>query len=393
MFTHFRSMVHTLLLSGTVIASVMAVIPGQAILAGGGSSPLILHIGMGTTGDLWSVSAPGVAPVQMTNWRYNYSPVLSPDGDYVAFLSTPTAVVNDIAANGARSGVTPANVWIMHTFYGYAVRVADQPTGASYDKGGFIMRPTPAWSPDSKHLAWLELSGYDSGKPAYQLVAYDVSDIKAPKNMFAVKAPGYELPAAGLSGETVSWSAAGIGYTVTGGTDPATGQMMPSRFYLYDTLGALIMSEALADPSCGIYGWVTVDQPRAVLCSFNNSQTNYVVLKPHDKTVMSLADFGVLKLMQRGELGVHHLTWVKNPTKQYTSTPYGWQLDDHTDIILNDPVAISPDGLLVVTVSSPNSYTVYNKSDLPYTATLNLTGNQRLDWVGWGPTELTSGKG
>ena len=386
MFNRFRLMIRVVVPCGLALVCAVAIGPLPKIQAQPASTPLYLHVGTSTTGDLWSAAAPGAPLKQMTNWHYNYAPVLSPDGQYIAYLSAPRSVVSDILANGARSGPPPANVWVIKVATGETVQVADQPATANFDAGGYINRPTPAWSPDSKQLAWLELAGYSGGKPQYQLVAYDISDFKAPKNTFIVKnAPGYMLPANGMVGERVAWSAAGIAYTVESGTDASSGQVIPPMLYLFDAHGARLDSQTLTDQTCGVFGWTSDAQPVLVLCQLVNRVPTYDVYNPSDQTVTSLEQFGDLHLLPPNSSEIRQLIWV--PAR---ISGYGWQLDG-SNTLLDDPLAISPDGQTVVSIGDRLAYTVHDQNsatDVPISILKPDDWFDSIDWIGWGPTNL-----
>lgn len=98
--------------------------------------------------------------VRLTSYGRNYAPVVSPDGQWVVYLSTPEWVVG--------GGYLPTNVWLMNLRTRVARRLADQPVYASQD-GPFVCRDLLVWSGDSQRVAWLEwriTSDRDPTKPS-----------------------------------------------------------------------------------------------------------------------------------------------------------------------------------------------------------------------------------
>ena len=106
-------------------------------------------------GDLWKYSLnPGTA-IPLTQSGYNGGPVLSPDGRSIAFLEAAPSFVADLNAGvaGQTAGSPPADIWILEIDNQKLRKIADQ-TGAS--SAGYL-RSIPAWSPDSRKLAWLQI--------------------------------------------------------------------------------------------------------------------------------------------------------------------------------------------------------------------------------------------
>lgn len=85
--------------------------------------------------------------LRLTTYGRNSDPVVSPDGQWVLFLSLPQWVVG--------GGYLPTNVWVMNLRTRVARRLADQPAQATQD-GPFICRDLLVWSGDSRRVAWLE---------------------------------------------------------------------------------------------------------------------------------------------------------------------------------------------------------------------------------------------
>lgn len=125
-------------------------------------------------GDLFSIAPGEAAPVQQTAWGYNYSPVLSTNGQYVAYLSVASFMVDLMNAGeytAGTNGSDPANIWLWELATGEFTRIADQPATADEWTEG-VFRSRPAWSPDGTQLAWVEF--FLDGSSPSQLVVYDV---------------------------------------------------------------------------------------------------------------------------------------------------------------------------------------------------------------------------
>lgn len=123
-------------------------------------------------GDFWQVSCTEV-PKQLTNWRYNITPILSPDGKWIAYNSFPTFTFPTLIG-GYGGGSPPTNIWLLNIGTGNGVRIADQPADAATG-GKNVTRSVPTWSPDSKFIAWGEAVSDGSNAPAKGRIAiYDV---------------------------------------------------------------------------------------------------------------------------------------------------------------------------------------------------------------------------
>src|ERR1700694_4591475 len=94
---------HTVLISLVAVVSVFSYSSSVQAALPAPTAPIIFHVTAGGTfsGDLWEVSAPGQPAKQITHWGYNFSEVLSPDGQSVAYLSVPSFRVQDTAQDGA----------------------------------------------------------------------------------------------------------------------------------------------------------------------------------------------------------------------------------------------------------------------------------------------------
>lgn len=125
------------------------------------------------SGDLWKFNLADNSASHLTHWGYTGGPILAPDGHALAYLSTSPEFIahynSGIAAQSA--GAAPANIWIMDIASERHTLIADQ-SGASLAGN---LRSLPAWSPDSRKLAWLELDASAKDVSAATIKLYDVA--------------------------------------------------------------------------------------------------------------------------------------------------------------------------------------------------------------------------
>lgn len=144
-------------------------------------------------GDLFSIRPGDTEPFQETYWGYNHAPVLSPDGQYLAYGSLPELLI-DLDASGAfpinYDQHPPTNIWLMDIAARNFERIADQPAQTG-DSPHLIRRTTPVWSPDSTKLAWLELDLQGAPDKGLYLVVADLetgTQTEGPDNLPGVNA-------------------------------------------------------------------------------------------------------------------------------------------------------------------------------------------------------------
>ncbi|HRF96926.1 MAG TPA: hypothetical protein PLZ51_17080, partial [Aggregatilineales bacterium] len=169
--------------------------------------------------------------VQLTTWAYNFKPVMSPNGDWVAYKSWATITVEAINANAPMNPTEPpGNIWLIDPFTGDAIRIADQPADAVFGTASndrFVARSNPVWSPDGLEVAWTEfiLPEYVS-----QLVVYNIASqtTRIAINGLPI---GYEQ-----SGPVdVIWGNLGIVYPTTNYNSGT--ELFEDTYYVYDPNG------------------------------------------------------------------------------------------------------------------------------------------------------------
>ncbi len=157
------------------------------------------------SGDLWKFNLAEGSAAQLTHWGYNGGPILAPDGQTLAYLSTSPEFIAQFKAGiaGQSAGAAPANLWVMDIATENQSLIADQ-SGASTTG---TLRSLPAWSPDGRKLAWLEL---DAGAQGDNAAALKLRDIAT--NTTSLLAANVDLGAQGSSVDmpTLRWGLGGI---------------------------------------------------------------------------------------------------------------------------------------------------------------------------------------
>src|SRR5690348_13692746 len=83
--------------------------------------PLLLQI----DGDYWAWSVSGLQ--QRTNWGHNQDPIISPNGQQIAYKATAQLAVDALKGKGlANAGALPVNIWLLDVATGAPTRINDQ---------------------------------------------------------------------------------------------------------------------------------------------------------------------------------------------------------------------------------------------------------------------------
>lgn len=96
-------------------------------------------------GDIAVAAPDGGGFRQLTTYGYNQDPVLSPDGERVAYRSIPASIAGQPDAL-ARLGEGHFNIWVISSDGAQAWKLTE----------GEVVRGVPAWSPDSRRVAFAE---------------------------------------------------------------------------------------------------------------------------------------------------------------------------------------------------------------------------------------------
>ncbi|MEP7286882.1 MAG: hypothetical protein ABI947_14085 [Chloroflexota bacterium] len=200
------------------------------------SGVLVLQL----NGDLWTWTGTQPQLIQRTNWGYNQSPVISPNGKMVAYKSAAQIGVDVIKKSGSVGREIPSNLWLMDTATGDTVRIADQPPDAAFSTSNhadkFIMRSLPTWSEDSKFLAWSQLATDNSTNMMCQpqLIIYNIE-----KKIDTVIIPTLTFSQCNLPvPPQVQWSESGI--AVWSKTVTADGKGGADALLIFDSEGNLL---------------------------------------------------------------------------------------------------------------------------------------------------------
>jgi hypothetical protein len=120
-------------------------------------------------GDLWLKSSSGGQLIRLTNYGHNYTPITSPDGKWVAFLSVP-----EFALKYAQNDEF-TNVWLMNLKTKKAVRIGGDATK------NFARRGALVWSGDNKAVAWVKLA-----KDSQSVIVYNLAQAKNYEKSFQI---------------------------------------------------------------------------------------------------------------------------------------------------------------------------------------------------------------
>jgi hypothetical protein len=241
-----------------LIFTVLSVLPQKsAIQAQQPSDPIILTL----NGDLWSWEGVSEPLRQLTSWGLNDRPILSPDGTKVAYLSTARvwAEWQQRCRCGSGGYALPLNIWVLDVPSSQTFRVADQPPDARFDGPSdprkYITRSSPEWSPDSRYLAWTDLSIDTVNGPddplrwTAQLVVFDL--VNKTTHILASNL----IPPARAEPIYVSWGKPGIALKVGVEEDYNRGSALD--LLLYDISGKLLARIDLdVLPNVGLE-WIT----------------------------------------------------------------------------------------------------------------------------------------
>ncbi len=345
------------------------------------NAPLILYM----RGDIWTWSSGKLQ--QRTAWGYNKAPVLAPNGNQIAYKSTASIAVDAIKRlGGIGGGDLPGNIWLLDVATNDAIRVADQPAGASMmspntpDK--YVVRSDPSWSPDGSALAWTELLENAKDKPegTLQLVVYNLKN-KTTKVIVPTLPPQYGVPAA----LTVLWGDAGIAVRSTAAATDAKGFATgEDSILVYDPDGNLLSTVKIGLLS--EFSWIK-DRNKDYIAVLTNGPTD----NPGDpEWVLVEPQTGRITGMQGGpELysplvpgGVSLVPTIGGASPEWQIASPGKpmaQLGNVDDVyVFSAVLAISPDGRQVAYVKQGAAF-IYNGGQVTKVAAADVSA------LAWGP--------
>ena len=221
----------------------------QLVKAESFSSPLVFLM----KGDLFTWSLSDSKLTQLTHYGYNYEPVISPDGKRIAYKSLAEVAIpaNKVDAGNVNVYLyAPQNIWVWDLASGQSRRVAAQPSSIRHNPSSGVwqnalMRSTPAWSPDSNKLAWVEATLPDN---KYRLVVYDFT-ADASKTLTSSLPTPYDNDGQ-PSMFNLQWAAIGLGMTARVGRFSGEG-LGDFPTVLIDAQGKTLAAYPLSDAEFG----------------------------------------------------------------------------------------------------------------------------------------------
>jgi hypothetical protein len=332
----------------------------------------------------------GATRMWQTDWGFNYEPVLSPDGKWVAYQSIARFFVEALDLEREPANVSgwetpqffPQNIWIANAVTGESSRIADQLANASVKgRGNYILRSRPVWSPDSTALAWAEidLAAKPGTGTSHRLVIYDLAHKKAQFTPLGISVEG--LPA------HVNWRSVGLAVYLTERMPTDASATRKVSVTLYDPKGQLVTRL----PDDGVYrGWIKDGTQDYLFKEITGpDKTRHTVLfdPVSGKTRVWLGDSewyspaapDGLRLTGMGT-GSNRMWYVVHPNGSAVALPDAWN------------VTISPDGQHIVYTKGkrvdtgvgvlPGDVFIYSNGQVHSTSITNANG------LVWGSIEL-----
>ncbi len=143
-------------------------------------------------GDYWRWDG-GYNFTPLTKNGRNLEPILAPDGSRFAYGTYPKFYTDVFTVSGFNGLASASDISIYNLDIDSSIPVTAQPKDAMLVNKAqpykFIARSKPAWSTDSKQIAWLEFLDTNEGPKNQSLVIYDLATKKT--SILAANVPLY----------------------------------------------------------------------------------------------------------------------------------------------------------------------------------------------------------
>ncbi|GEM_PF-1461391 len=141
-----------------LLSIIMSLLVGITGVAGQEQDfPLILRIDQ----NFWTWESDTGEFIQLTTHGQVSKPIVSPDGQYIAYTRPAQLTIDAIERVGMMSGILPNDIWVYDISTGDTTNIGQQPANASFFVEGVdnyaLLRSYPTWSPDSRQIAWTNL--------------------------------------------------------------------------------------------------------------------------------------------------------------------------------------------------------------------------------------------
>lgn len=291
---------------------------------------LLLTSRKGSVGDIYTWNVVSQSLKQLTSWGYNFIPRVSPDGEWLAYLSMSQAAVSAMTQGQAINVYTIANIWLLNPFTEEAIQITEQPQNATIKSGDLINRYSPVWSPDGTSIAWIEFDVHGERVAIYTLSS------KSTTTFPLILPPGC---CEGVSRE-LYLGRSGIAITNQEGTPTHTEQLI----YIFDTQGQQLAKLASGGNFSLQYGWITDSNNHEYLGGDVSGVLTLVDPFGNNQPVTPEGYPEMYSPIAPDDLSIYP---TKNPSL-WTITLHGQSLADINDIRDVTDISIAPDGQGIV---------------------------------------------